>query len=304
MDNILRINSITELNRTAGLPAPKHPLIELYEERKIQESVGEKYEGVKITAEMYTIIFKDKIRGSLRYGRTSYDFQHGTMIFISPRQVMEGHAPEFDEDNQSWMLVFHPDLIRKSILERHMSSYSFFSYESNEALHLSVEEQKYITKIAYQIQKEYSLNQDSHSHRLIISNLELLLNNCLRFYDRQFYTRSSFNKDFVSQFEELLTSYFRAKNPIEIGLPTVSYFGNEMNMSPKYLSDLLKKETGSSAKGHINRILVDKAKNALLSSSLPVSQIAYDLGFEHPQSLSRLFKSKTGFTPNEFRSLN
>ena len=146
-----------------------------------------------------------------------------------------------------------------------------------------------------------SQNLDGHSHRLILSNIELLLNNCLRYYDRQFYTRSGFNKDFVSRFEKLLKEYFHAEKPVELGIPSVSYFGDAMNMSANYLSDMLKKETGESAKGHINRMIVDRAKSALLNSTISVSEIAYGLGFEHPQSLTRLFKSKTGMTPNEYR---
>ena len=304
MDQVLQIHSITQLNIAAGLPAPKHPLVAVYGNKEMLKADNTDYEGVKISSDMYAIMFKDKIEGSLRYGRTSYDFQHGTLIFIAPGQVMEGHTYDFDENNESWMLVFHPDLIRKSTLGNNISAYTFFEYETNEALHLSVEEQAYLAGVVNQIRKEYSQNLDVHSHQLIISNLELLLNNCLRFYDRQFYTRTGFNKDLVTQFEHLLNVYFQSGKPLDIGIPTVGYFGNELNMSPNYLSDLLKKETGVSAKGHINRIIIDKAKTALLSSSLPISQIAYDLGFDHPQSLTRLFKSKTGFSPNEYRNMN
>lgn len=169
---------------------------------------------------------------------------------------------------------------------------------------LSEEEQDYLYGVVKQIRKEYSLNLDSHRHQLILSNLELLLNNCLRYYDRQFYTRTSFNKDFVSEFEQLLKQYFWEDNAFDHGIPKVAYFSDRLNMSPNYLSDLLKKETGLSAKGHINKILVERAKNALLNSDESISQIAYGLGFEHPQSLTRLFKSKTGMSPNEYRSLN
>ena len=217
---------------------------------------------------------------------------------------MEGHEIEIPEDTKTWFLLFHPDLIRKSTLGKNIDNYSFFSYEANEALHLSAEEQEYVFSIVKQIKREYSQNLDTHSHQLIISNLELLLNNCLRFYDRQFYTRTSFNKDFVTEFESLLKNYFSSDMPLMHGMPKVSYFSDQLNMSANYMSDLLKKETGLSAKGHINKILVNKAKNALLNSTDSVSQIAYDLGFEHPQSFTRLFKSKTGVSPNEFRNLN
>ncbi len=305
MSNIMRIKSITEMHRLSGLDAPKHPLISVIEEKELKEFSkrdNSEYVGVKMTSEMYSIMFKGELSGSINYGRTSYDFQHGTLIFMAPGQVIEGHEYDIPEDSNTWFLMFHPDLIRRSSLEKNIDSYSFFSYEANEALHLSVDEQNYIFSIAKQIKKEYSQNLDGHSHLLIISNLELLLNNCLRFYDRQFYTRSSFNKDFVSQFDRLLKNYFSSELPTELGIPTVKYFSDQMNMSANYLSDLLKKETGLGAKDHINRILVEKAKSALLNTEQPVSQIAYGLGFEHPQSLTRLFKSKTGITPNQYRN--
>jgi AraC-like DNA-binding protein len=249
-------------------------------------------------------MFKDKIRGTMTYGRTSYDFQHGTLVFISPGQVIEPPEYELEDERHGWTMIFHPDLIRNSTLERNMDSYTFFDYETNEALHLSKEEQEYLTGMVSQIKKEYSQNLDGHSYRLILSNIELLMNNCLRFYDRQFYMRSGFNKDFVSSFEKHLKEYFNADKPIELGIPSVSYFSDELNMSANYLSDLLKKETGESAKGHINRMIVEKAKSALLNPSLSVSEIAYSLGFEHPQSLTRLFKTKTGLTPKEYRNQN
>jgi AraC-like DNA-binding protein len=182
-----------------------------------------------------------------------------------------------------------------------MDAYTFFDYEINEALHLSNDEQEYLAAVISQIKKEYSQNLDGHSHRLILSNVELLLNNCLRYYDRQFYTRTGFNQDFVASFEKLLKEYFSDDKPIELGIPSVSYFSDELNMSANYLSDMLKKETGESAKGHINKMIVEKAKSSLINPSVSVSEIAYSLGFEHPQSLTRLFKAKTGLTPNEYR---
>ena len=307
MSKMIRIKSMSEMHRLMGLPEPKHPLISMIEEKELiafSQHDSSKFVGVKMASEMYSVMFKDRISGSLTYGRTSYDFQNGTLMFMSPGQVIEGHEYEIPDDSNSWFLMFHPDLIRRSPLEKNIDSYNFFTYDANEALHLSKEEQGYVTSIAHQIKKEYSQNMDSHSHQLILSNLELLLNNCLRFYDRQFYTRTSFNKDFVSQFTRSLKDYFKSESPTEFGIPTVSYFSNKLHMSANYLSDLLKKETGQGAKDHINKVLVEKAKNALLNSSDPVSQIAYGLGFEHPQSLTRLFKSKTGITPNEYRNQN
>jgi AraC-like DNA-binding protein len=304
MSEILNIKSITEFHQIISLPEPKHPLIGVYGDEEMQEHMKPdhlEYSGVRFSTEMYTVMFKDKIRGTMTYGRTSYDFQHGTLVFIAPGQVIEAPDYELEDERHGWTMMFHPDLIRNSTLERNMNAYTFFDYETNEALHLSKEEQVYLTGVISQIKKEYSQNLDGHSHRLILSNIELLLNNCLRFYDRQFYTRSGFNKDFVSRFEKLLKEYFHAEKAIELGIPSVSYFSDEMNMSANYLSDMLKKETGESAKGHINKMIVERAKSALLNSSVSVSEIAFGLGFEHPQSLTRLFKSKTGMTPNEYR---
>jgi AraC-like DNA-binding protein len=305
MSEIIQIKSITEFHQLAGLPEPKHPLIGVYEDQEMHDQIRPeqiKYAGVKFSFHMYTIMFKDKIRGSMTYGRTSYDFQHGTLVFIAPGQVIETPEYESEEESHGWIMMFHPDLIRNSALEKNLDAYTFFNYETNEALHLAMDEQEYLSGVISQIKKEYSQNLDGHSHRLILSNIELLLNNCLRFYDRQFYTRSGFNKDFVSSFEKLLKEYYQADKSMELGIPAVSYFSDEMNMSANYLSDLLKKETGLSAKGHINKMIVEKAKSALLNPAVSVSEIAYSLGFEHPQSLTRLFKSKTGLTPNEYRN--
>jgi AraC-like DNA-binding protein len=305
MSDILNIRSITEFHHIVGLSEPKHPLIGLYEDEEMQgQSKPElkDLKGVRFSMDMFTIMFKDKIRGSMNYGRTSYDFQYGTMVFLAPGQVIEAPENEPEEDSHGWVLMFHPDLIRGSQLEGNLDAFTFFNYETNEALHLSREEQEYLAGVVRQIKKEYSQNLDGHSHRLILSNIELLLNNCLRFYDRQFYTRTGFNKDFISRFEKLLKEYFSAEKPIELGIPSVSHFSDEMSMSANYLSDLLKKETGLSAKGHINKMIVEKTKSALLNSNVSVSEIAYNLGFEHPQSLTRLFKSKTGVTPKEYRN--
>jgi len=266
MSDIIRIKTITELSRIFGLEDPRHPLISIYYDedlKEVRKNSEKKFFNVKLTSDFYLVLFKNNKTGSMVYGKTSYDFQNGTLVFIAPNQVTQSNEYEAIDNSGAWYLAFHPDLIRNTDIGSKMDKYSFFSYESNEALHLSVDEQDYLSSIIHQIEKEYSNNLDEHSHRLIISNLELLLNNCLRFYDRQFYTRSGFNKDFVSKFERLLKNYFD-KNMTVSGLPTVSYFGKTLNLSPNYLSDLLKKETGKSAKDHINNFLIEKAKNALL----------------------------------------
>lgn len=302
MNDIIQIKSITEAHQIMGLPAPKHPLISIQYDK--DACVTPEFVGTRFTFATYLVMFKDKRSGTMGYGRNSYDFQESTLVFMAPGQVMEVPEMEVLENSLGWSIAFHPDLIRKSHLADIMDEYSFFSYEVNEALHLSPDEQQHILEVVKQIEKEYSQPIDRHSQRLIISNLELLLNYCTRFYDRQFYTRTNFSQDFVSEFERTLKAYFKSDKPSLLGVPQVSYFGQELNMSPNYLSDMLKKETGKSAKAHINEFLVDRAKTALLNSKISVSQIAYDLGFEHSQSLSRLFKSKTGITPHEYRTLN
>lgn len=302
MEQLLHVKTITEGNQLLGLEPPKHPLITVNNDADV--TFPKAYEGIRLSLDMYFIAFKDKVAGSLDYGRNSYDFQEGTMIFVAPNQVMTIPSLEVMQCNEGWSLLFHPDLIRKSHLGELIKEYSFFSYEANEALHLSVEEREHIANVVNQIKKEYSQNIDKHSQRLIISNLELLLNYCLRFYDRQFYTRTNLNKDFAADFEKVLNQYLDSEQLKENGIPAVGYFGEQLNMSPNYLSDLLKKETGKSAKGHINKAIIDRAKTILLSSKEPISQVAYDLGFEYPQSFTRLFKSKTGYSPVEYRNLN
>lgn len=306
MKNILKIKSITQFHQLLNLPAPLHPLITVHrEDSKVHNyKIEDAFFETRFTTELYTIMYKDSVSGSLGYGRNAYDFQHGTLIFIAPKQVITSPSREVLKKSKGWSLLFHPDLIRKSSLGEHIDDYSFFSYGVNEALHLSKKEENFIFEIIQQIESEYSQNIDKHSQRLIISNLELLLNYCIRFYDRQFYTRTNFNKDFVTQFEHVLKAYFNSGKPSELGIPTVRYFGSQLNMSGNYLSDLLKKETGKSIKSHINEMIIDKAKTILLNSNISVSKIAYDLGFDYPQSFTRLFKKETGVSPLEYRNLN
>lgn len=206
MNDIIHIKSINEAHASLGLPAPKHPLISVHNDEDTLNK--ELFAGRRFTSDMYMIMFKDNISGSLGYGRNSYDFQHGTLVFVGPGQVITIPSMDVMANSKGWSMSFHPDLIRKSHLGEIIDEYSFFSYEVNEALHLSKDEQDYILEVVNQIKKEYSQNIDKHSQRLIISNLELLLNYCTRFYDRQFYTRTNFNKDFVVQFDRILKDYF------------------------------------------------------------------------------------------------
>jgi AraC family transcriptional activator of pobA len=304
MKEIVSISTVSEAYQFLNLGKPKHPLISVLRLGNVLGNMD--IDNLKYSIGLYQISLKDNCPFTIaNYGRNSYDYQEGTMIFTAPNQVLEYKKSENYKEDQGWTLLFHPDLIRKSELGDKISKYSFFNYASNEALHLSDEERKTVTQIVEKIETEFSNNIDTHSQTLIISNLELLLNYCLRFYDRQFYTRTNLNKDIASEFEQLLKDYYNTSKQLELGIPTVQFCGEAMNMSPKYLSDLLRKETGQSTQDHIHKYIIEKAKNKLLNSTESVSEIAYSLGFEYPQYFSAIFKKKTAMSPNGFRqSLN
>jgi len=306
MSEILKIKSISQFHEILGLSYPEHPLISIIDENDAMSKpeLSDDLYNIRFSSDMYSIMYKDKISGSIGYGRSTYDFQEGTIIFSSPGQVFTSPKKEDLKGKKGWTLLFHPDLIRKSILGNNIDNYNFFSYDVNEALHLSPKEEKFFFEIILKIKEEYSQNIDQHSQALIISNLELMLNYCLRFYDRQFYTRTNINKDFIAEFEIALKDYFKSEQLEKNGLPHTKYFGRKLNMSTNYLSDMLKKETGRSIKEHIDIYIVEKAKSILLNSNKKVSEIAYDLGFEYPQSFTRLFKNKTGTSPAAYRNLN
>ena len=304
MKEIIKLNTISETHHFLGLEKPKHPLISVL---RLGDLIKDfKVDNVKYALNLYQISLKDNCPFTIvNYGRNSYDYQEGTMVFTAPNQVLEFKKEAVAEVDKGWTLVFHRDLIRKSELGKKIDNYSFFAYASNEALHLSDEERKTVSEIKEKIEKEFSNNIDAHSQTLIISNLELLLNYCVRFYDRQFYTRTNLNQDIVSQFEQVLKDYYKQEKQLELGIPSVQYCGEAMNMSPKYLSDLLRKETGQSTQDHIHQFIIEKAKNRLLNSNESASEIAYGLGFEYPQYFSKIFKKKTTMSPNKFRqSLN
>lgn len=298
------INTISQAHQSVGLPAPKHPLVSVVNTVDFKPTVD--FSGIKVINNLYQITLKQLGCGNLLYGKNSYDYEEGTLVFTAPGQVtvFEGEMPTESDTNNGWTLAFHPDLIRKSNLADKMSQYSFFSYEVNEALHLSEEELGTIEDLLGKIVKEYSQNLDKHSQNLIISNIELILDYCTRFYDRQFYTRTNLNLDYVSKFEKLLKRYYEKEDVLEKGIPNVKYLASQLNFSSSYLSDLLKKETGKTAQEHIHLFVIEKAKNQLLSSKNSISQIGYSLGFEYPQHFSNLFKSKTGLSPSEYRNLN
>ncbi len=280
---------------------PTHPLITIIDVSKL--AYGEERIGLRFAADMYCIALKDASCG-LDYGRNHYDFNEGVLIFTGPQQVLSVKKAQKLNEVKGWMLYFHPDLIRNTALGSQMEKYSFFSYEVFEALHLSDQEQKTVTQCVDMIQSEIKERIDNHSQQVLVSNLELLLNYCVRYYERQFNTRTARNKDMISKVESLLRDYYTTGKLVELGPPSIAYLAEKCHLSANYLSDLLKKETGRTAKDHINDFLINKAKNLLLSSTDTISGIAYTLGFNYPHYFSRLFKSKTGLTPQEYRQSN
>ena len=300
-DEIIHIKSVSQLHELCGFGKPTHPLISIID---VSEwAISESLVGAKTISDLYSIGLKDKSCG-LQYGRNTYDFDEGVLFFTAPNQVQSVLKAQKINEVQGWMLFFHPDLIRNMPLGKAIDSYKFFSYDVHEALHLSHVEQKMITDCVNLVRNEISERIDNHSQTVISSALELLLNLSKRYYERQFNTRSAQNSDVVSQFHSLLSDYYDSGKLAETGIPSIEYFAQKAHLSANYLSDLLKKETGYNAKDQINNYLIDKAKTLLLSESDSVGGIAYRLGFNYPHYFSRLFKNKTGMTPQEYRQLN
>jgi len=284
-----------------GYKKPKHPLITILDASQIlvtKEMVGE-----KIRSDLFYISLKDGNCG-VTYGKNHFDFDEGVLLFNAPQQAITLTEEIKPGDTKGWMLYFHPDLIRTYNLGKIIDDYSFFKYEAKESLHLSNEEKNTLTDCIEKIKLEYNQRIDNYSQRLIVSNLELMLNYCLRFYERQFHTRSTENKSVAAQFSKQLKSYFELNLHLEDGIPSIQYFSDQANLSQHYFSDLLKKETGRSAKDHINDFVIERAKTLLLNTNQSVSEIAYQLGFNYPHYFARLFKSKTGSTPVDYRSDN
>lgn len=304
MGNIIRLESISQLNALFQQTAPKHPLISVVDFSKIEKH--EKVEEIKLTCGFYSVMFKNHCANKLKYGKEYYDFQEGTLMCIAPNQIItiENDANSENADIVGWGLFFHPDLIRGTSLGNKIKEYTFFSYEVNEALHLSDKEKQTLWDCVYKLENELSENIDLHSQTLITSNIELLLNYCARYYDRQFITRKKVNTNLLRKFETILNSYFNSNDQQYKKLPSVKYFAELLFLSPNYLSDLLKKETGKTAQEYLHYYLIEEAKNNLLNTNDPINEIAFNLGFEYPQYFSKLFKSKTGMTPLAFRKMN
>ncbi|RQO66301.1 AraC family transcriptional regulator [Pedobacter sp. KBW06] len=290
--NFAKISEYNAFNNQETL----HPLVSV-----VHLDKAEPRQLKRLRYEFYTVFLKQIKCGDLRYGLNNYDYEEGTLIFLAPGQVI-GENKEGYYQPQGIALVFHPDLIQGMTLGKTIANYSFFSYAVNEALHLSEQERKIIMDCFAKIEYELQHAIDKHSKQLIVSNIELFLNYCERFYDRQFITRDHANKGILEKFEELLNGYFASEKPYSIGLPSVAYCAEELHLSPNYFGDLIKKETGKSAQEYLQNKIIEVAKNKIFDHNKTVSEIAYELGFKYPQHFNRLFKKRVGVTPNEYRS--
>ena len=294
---------VTANDYCAGLQlSALHPLVSVLD---VSEGTWPKQEIAEaVRYHFYAVFLKQGQQCTISYGRQNYDYQDGTLVFVGPGQVVNigNVVPDFQPSG--YALLFHPDLLWGTHLGNNMDNYTFFSYELYEALHLSQRERQIVLDIFDKINYELSQGIDKHSKQLIVSNIELFLNYCTRFYDRQFITRDVVNKGILERFEHLLDRYFISDEPHSLGIPSVAWCAEELHLSPNYFGDLIKKETGVSAQEYIQLKMIKVAKKLIFDRNKSISEIAYDLGFKYPQHFTRLFKQKTGVTPNEFRSLN
>lgn len=298
MDEIIKIDTIDQYNKLYGLET-MHPLVGVVDLTKATIFPNH----IRMNMGIYSLFLKQTKCGDLKYGKKLYDYQEGTIVSFAPGQVIGIELKE-EARPSSVGIVFHPDLIRGTSLGENIKQYSFFSYEVNEALHVSEEERQIIIDCLDKVRIELSHAIDKHSKTLIAKNIELLLDYCMRFYERQFNTRSKVNKDILVQFENLLDDYFQGKNAESNSYPTVKYFADKVFLSPNYFGDLIKKETGQTAQQYILSKLISLAKDRIINSNRSVSEIAYELGFQYTQHFSRLFKKNVGCSPNEYKKMN
>ena len=298
MEHVDRIDTVKDYNDYAGVDT-LHPLVSVvnFSELPVIRNFR-RYMGI------YAVFLKDTKCGDIIYGGQPYDYEDGTLVFVSAGQVYGIDNNTVNTNPSGYGLLFHPDLIAGTHLAKTIRDYSFFSYEVKEALHLSKKERRTIVECFEKIASEIEQNIDRHSKTLIVSNIELLLNYCMRFYDRQFITRSHANKDIVIRFENLLTDYFKSEKAQTLGLPSVAWCAEQLHLSPNYFGDLIKKETGNTALDYIQSRLVDEAKTRMYDADKTINNVATELGFKYQQHFTRLFKQKTGMTPNEYRNLN
>jgi len=300
-----RYNSLSQAHNAMGLPAPQHPLIGLI--NGIDNTLNMQVPSHTHVLNFYKISFRPHFGGKLKYGQTHFDFDKGGLFFAAPNQIVGGVVEEQNDSsessciNQQVTLLIHPDFLLNYPLAQKIKQYNYFSYSTNEALHLSEKEKETILSIFRIIEDELNSRIDEFSHDVVIAQIELLLNYAKRFYKRQFITRSNINNTMLQKVDDILEEYFNEQKSLNQGIPTVQYLAEKLNISPSYLSDMLRSLTGQNTQQHIHNKLIEKAKEKLSTTDLSVSEIAYELGFEHSQSFSKLFKTKTNFSPVEFR---
>jgi AraC family transcriptional activator of pobA len=297
-NDIYTINSIPQLHKILGLPEPEHPLVSV--NGLIRRVSFEELNAKPVVYNFYSICIKKNFTGKVKYGQTNYDHDAGVLSFYAPGQVTATEISDDDNATGDW-LIFHPDLLRTYPLFAKIKEYGFFAYAANEALHLSAKEEQIIEKIWFEIKQEYQTNIDTFSQDVIVSHIDLLLNYCNRFYNRQFITRRRINNELLTKFEQYVAEFFVAGKGFNTGLPTVQYFSDKLFVSAQYLSDMLRSTTGMTTQQHIHSYIIGLAKEKLIGTNLSVGEIAYELGFEYSQSFNKLFKNKTGMSPRAFR---
>jgi AraC family transcriptional regulator, transcriptional activator of pobA len=296
MNEIVKLESVDQYNRMRGVPT-LHPLVTVLDLSKAKPMPAQ-----TINFGLYAVYLKELKCGELKYGRAHYDYQEGTLVFVGPGQVLGVQPNTTAYEPKGWGLLFHPDLIKGTSLAKHIQDYSFFSYDVNEALHISEQERQVVLECFRKIDFELKHSIDKHSKKLVVSNIELFLNYCVRYYDRQFITRDHVNTGVLERFESLLNEYFHSERPQSTGIPTVGFFAEQLHLSANYFGDLVKKETGKTAQEYIQAKIIDVAKEKIFDPTKSVSEVAYELGFKYPQHFTRFFKQQVGSTPNEYRS--
>ncbi|HET7178891.1 MAG TPA: helix-turn-helix transcriptional regulator [Chryseosolibacter sp.] len=292
-----KFKSLTEMHRLLGLPEPEHPLISLVENKG--NDIDLRKFPASFSHDFYKISYKQNLSGRLKYGQGFYDFDDGGLLFKAPNQVSANG--ENNNDHRGFTLLFHPDFLAGYPLAKKIRQYGFFSYSVNEALHLSEKERRTIVSVFTNMQEELQARIDDFSHDIVISHIETLLNYSNRFYRRQFITRKAVNSDLLHKLEEILEAYFNDEKSLTQGIPTVQFLADNLSVSPGYLSDMLRSLTGQNAQQHIHSKLIEKAKEKISTTNLTISEIAYQLGFEHLSSFTKLFKTKTNLSPVEYR---
>lgn len=302
MKQPVRFNSISDFHTFCSLPKPEHPLISLIDYSKVRYVVEN--EELKWIQNFYSIGLKKNVTPKFNYGHQQYDFNSGVLCFVSPQQYLSLEInTDVEVEPTGFLLLIHPDFLWNTSLTKKIKSYDFFSYQVKEALFLSDKEEKILVDIFKNIEREYQTNTDRFTQELIIAQIELLLVYSDRFYERQFFTRKKSSHELLYKFEDILSQYFESGSLLENGIPSVKCIAEQMNISPNYLGTLLRLHTQQNTQQHIQNKLIESAKERLSTTSLSVSEIAYELGFEHPQSFSKLFKQKTNQSPGEFRKL-